>query len=392
MNCHFLPDCRQSVTRLFLPLILLFAPGLSNASWGQKKVYILNRGDHTLLSRPLDAIGGALNTETKEGLANPYDMVYDPVSNTLLWSDGLNNRIVQANLADPAAQVFSNAKVSSPVDLDIDPVNQQLYWVDNTERRLMRAGMDGNGQEVVPAEELSNPSSIALFPELDLLFYADIDQKRIWSASLSGDNAKVIVEKDIDYPVRLLVDKAHGHLYWTDDGNHVIERVNFDGSQRKVFYQGTNSEYPFGLYLDETEGQLYWTDYGEEKIMRADVQNPATAEIFESGLDDPLALLLTPMPPEFGPGLADRQSQLPERPRLGLYPNPADRLVTFASLLNGAPIERLRVFDSLGKEVFNQAIGDSVFQLDIRNFPEGYYSYNARVAGTFLTGHFSIVH
>ena len=52
-------------------------------------------------------------------------------------------------------------------------------------------------------------------------------------------------------------------MYWADWGkrNPRIEVANLDGSDRKVFFNISNStdiEHPFGLTLDYDDDMMYW--------------------------------------------------------------------------------------------------------------------------------------
>jgi hypothetical protein len=374
---------------LFTLVLLLACSALTSA---QKSLYILNRGNHSLVSVSPDNPGSSVTLVADQGFHSAYDLVADASSGVLYWVDGFNQKITQSNASDPLSQTASPFIVTTPVDLKLDQANQLLYWMDNAEKRIVRAKLDGSGAETVPTSELSNPSALELISALDLLFYADIGNHSIWSSSLSGANPKQLVKTDAEFPVRLLIDPVKGKLYWANDGEHLIERINFDGSDREIFYQGTEEEHPFGLFLDQENGLLYWTDYGTDQVMRAKVNSPAMPELVVDGLSDPIAVVILDKP-AFQPDISsDRENQEAKTPRIALYPNPASQLVIFTSLKQDQAIEWLKVFDQTGNQLYYQSVGADTHKLDIQTFPEGYYSYTTRVAGQLISGHFSIVH
>ncbi|MFN0013162.1 MAG: YncE family protein [Saprospiraceae bacterium] len=376
----------------FLPLILALFTAFP-AVVAQKKLLILNRGDHAILSASLDAGPGSPETvETNQGLLNPYDLVFDPAASRLIWSDGLNHLLVLAEANAPSAQSTAQTPVSIPVDLELDAQNNRLYWVDNVENGIFRASAGGEDKEQIPVDSLLNPSSMAVFPDLNLLFYADIDRHQIWSSDLAGGNPKLVVEDKEAFPVRLAVDRSRGKIIWADDARHRIEQANFDGSDREVFYQGSDSERPFGLLVDWENDLLYWTDYGEDAVKRAGIQDKGPVEVFSSGLADPVALVIAETSGFKDPSAEQRYQGNAPMPRIAVYPNPADRSLTFASLQPGQYIERIWVFNTLGEDVGSLCPPGTACQMDIGQLPGGHYAYRAQVSGQFLHGRFSVIH
>lgn len=357
----------------------------------QEYLLIIERGAHRITSVPLHTPDPTPKIETTQGLLNPYDLILDASSGNLFWTDGINQQIIRGEAADLSAQISPPFQPSVAVDLELDALNNKLYWADNASRRIFSANPDGSEQETVPTVALSNPSAITLLPTLDMLFYADLDSQSIWSSTLSGDEQTVVV-KDVAFPVRLLADPVKGKLYWVSDGEHLIERANLDGSDREVFYQGAEEEYPFGLFLDHENRMLYWTDYGADRVMRSRVDDTGASELVADNLSDPVGVVILDKSGFKGDESQDRQASADKKPRLVLYPNPANRLVVFSSLEQGQAIEWLKVFDATGKQMYDQIIGAGACTLDIQTFPEGYYSYSVRIAGYLMSGHFSIVH
>lgn len=357
----------------------------------QEHLFVVERGAHRITSVPLNVPDPTPKIETAQGLLNPYDLILDASSGSLFWTDGINRQIIRGEAADLSAQISPPFQPSVAVDLELDALNNKLYWADNAGRRIFRANPDGSEQEAVPAVALSSLSAIALLPSLDMLFYADLDSQSIWSCTLSGDKQAVVVE-DVAFPVRLLADPVGGKLYWASDGEHLIERSNLDGSGREVFYQGAEEEYPFGLFLDQGNRLLYWTDYGTDRVMRSRVDDAGAPELVADNLSDPVGIVILDKSGFKGDKSQDRQAPADKKPRLALYPNPANRLVVFSSLEQGQAIEWLKVFDATGKQVYDQIIGAGACTLDIQTFPEGYYSYSARIMGHLISGHFSIIH
>ncbi len=229
---------------LFAWLFLCFQ--LQSVS-AQKQLLVLNRQSNAIVETSLDTPNGSTTPILTTGLLNTYDLVLNGASDMLFWCDGLSGHISNAALDELAPILIQASAASKPVDMEIDLFNNKIWWIDNEEKRVFRANMDGSAKEAVGAVSLANPSSLAIYPSQGMYFFADLDSNMIWVGSISDGAAFPIVKDDIDYPVRLLVDTIQQKIYWADDGLHKIERANFDGSNRELFYAGTDAEYPFGL-------------------------------------------------------------------------------------------------------------------------------------------------
>lgn len=377
---------------IILGIIVLALFSNTHQVFSQKNLYILNRGNHSLVSLPTDSPGSAFTIETEQGLYSAFDLVANESTGELFWADGFNHKIIQSNVADPLSQVISPFAVSMPVDLRLDLANESMYWVDNTEKRVIRSKIDGSLVETMPTTILSDPSALEIIPDQKLLFYADIGTHSIWRIDMFGTNPVELVKSDAGYPVRLLIDPGAGKLYWANDGEHLIERINIDGTDREVFYTGTQDEYPFGLFLDQQNKQLYWTDYGLDRVMKAPTNGQAMPELVVEGLADPVAIVIMDAPAFKKASSASRANNEEVMPRLALFPNPANQMVIFSSLNESQAIEWLKLFDPTGKEIYFQHINSNTYSLDIQTLPEGYYRYSSLVAGFMLSGHFSIIH
>ena len=72
-------------------------------------------------------------------------------------------------------------------------------------------------------------------------YFADWDGKNtsaIFVADLTGANLKPVVTQKLDKPGALSIDYANDHLYFADMSLNFIERVNLDGSNRRLIAIG----------------------------------------------------------------------------------------------------------------------------------------------------------
>ena len=72
-------------------------------------------------------------------------------------------------------------------------------------------------------------------------YFTDWDGKNssaIYIADLTGANLKVIVTEKLVKPGALSIDYANERLYFADMSLNVIERINLDGSNRRLIAIG----------------------------------------------------------------------------------------------------------------------------------------------------------
>ena len=220
-------------------------------------------------------------------------------------------------------------------------------------------------------------------------FFADLDSVSIWSSALDGSNRQILWQDTIGYPVRLAIDTIQQKIYWADDGLHRIERIDLNGSNRELFYQGNSDELPFGLYIDQIEAKLYWTDYGINTIFRSTIDDPSVEVVIDHGLNDPIAITVV------FPLIEGRSSDVIDnkyKPVISVYPNPADDIVTFSSLSKNLMLNQVRIFDNLGKQVILENTNQHVVELNTARLSEGHYSYVVLIDNQLVSGHFSIIH
>jgi|GEM_PF-3980359 len=284
------------------------------------QLYILNRGHNNILAVPLDDLASMPAIKFSDRLVATYDMVLDSAANKLYWTSRFPEEIRVASIGDDTSTLLTN-DTQGALDLEIDHLHQKLYFADHGRGKIVRMNLDGTNTEIVTPEYYSDLTSVALFPSHDLMFLADLDSAAIWKCTLNGDNRQAIVQDVFSesYPVRLAVDTLNMKLYWSDDFRNNIQRVNFDGSEREIFYQGEKGELIFGLYLDLPHDHLYWTDYGNNRVGHAIISTMEAAPIITQGINTPNAVVLVH---EVVNGIEENQVN-----PISLAPNPANDFV-----------------------------------------------------------------
>jgi hypothetical protein len=122
------------------------------------------------------------------------------------------------------------------------------------------------------------------------LFVLELSGGRIHSMTPEGGDRKVIVT-DCRHPDGIAVDVAAGHIYWTNMGvfdlnDGSIERVDIDGTNRKVIVPEGSTFSPKQIHLDKKNGKLYWCDREGMRVMRSNLDGSQIETLVETGRGD----------------------------------------------------------------------------------------------------------
>jgi hypothetical protein len=79
-----------------------------------------------------------------------------------------------------------------------------------------------------------------------------------------------------------------GKMYWTDLGNHTIQRVNLNGTGLEGLVT-TGLIAPGGIAVDVGGGKIYWTDAGNNKIQRANLDGTSVEDLLITYSSGPMA-------------------------------------------------------------------------------------------------------
>jgi hypothetical protein len=150
----------------------------------------------------------------------------------------------------------------------------------------------GGYEERNMTEALSTKSKTASGGKLPpgRLFVIELSGGRIHSMNTDGSHRKTIVT-DCRNPDGIVVDTEAGHIYWTNMGipnlnDGSIERVDFDGKNRKVIVSPGGTFTPKQIHLDKKDGRLYWCDREGMRVMRCNLDGSKLETLVEAGSDD----------------------------------------------------------------------------------------------------------
>jgi hypothetical protein len=110
---------------------------------------------------------------------------------------------------------------------------------------------------------------------------------RVFSVNPDGSDKRILVD-GCPLPDGITVDVAHGHLYWTNMGDPLvndgsIERADLDGANRMTIVPSGATFTPKQLQLEPLSGKLYWSDREGMRVMRCDLDGANVETLVQTG-------------------------------------------------------------------------------------------------------------
>lgn len=172
--------------------------------------------------------------------ATLYVLQARPPAIIALWPDG-SHEVVLANLT------------RTPDGIKVDAESEAVYWTNM-----------GTGIHLIDGD----PASGAVPP----------NDGTIERANLDGSGHEVLVASGLaGTPKELVLDKESGHLYWCDREGMRVMRARLDGSEVTELVRTGNfpadtedaTRHCVGIALDKANGHVYWTQKGRPTPARA---------------------------------------------------------------------------------------------------------------------------
>ncbi|KAK4004953.1 hypothetical protein OUZ56_006679 [Daphnia magna] len=178
--------------------------------------------------RPVEDIVERNNNETVESLA------YDPVTKTLLWTDGLNRSIRRYQID------YEHVHIDEKEGIEI------VHFLEND----------------------AKPQTLVSDPCTRMLYWTNIHNYRpsIERSLINGSQREILIYSDLLLPNAFDVDVVEQMIYWAEDlkdGHFRIQRSSVDGTGTQVFYHGIGN---FIVSLTVGDHYVYWSDYSHKKL------------------------------------------------------------------------------------------------------------------------------
>jgi hypothetical protein len=130
------------------------------------------------------------------------------------------------------------------------------------------------------------------------LLVLDPKHGKILSFNTEGGDLKILLEGCTTSPDGIVVDSANRHIYWTNMGYNTpnseffekndgsVERMDFDGSNRKIIVPAGEIFTPKQLAIDLINHKLYWCDREGMRVMRSSLDGSDVTTLVKRGEGD----------------------------------------------------------------------------------------------------------
>lgn len=104
---------------------------------------------------------------------------------------------------------------------------------------------------ITEQQSISNKIEL-LFWFFRLLFFIrrNTDSKKIYKCTLDGTNLFIVTEINDGVADVLIIDQKENTIYWTNVGDNLVERIDFDGNYHETYT--SPRAYPFIIKLVST--------------------------------------------------------------------------------------------------------------------------------------------
>ncbi|XP_067123645.1 low-density lipoprotein receptor-related protein 1 isoform X3 [Centruroides vittatus] len=187
----------------------------------------------------------------------------------------------------PQTNLFS---LSSVNQLALDWISGNWYFLDDNREMIFMCNSTLEVCIVVIDVALSKPRGIALDPTKGFLFFTEWGSTAplLEKAYMDGSERVKLVEHKIVYPYGVTVDFPNEHVYWVDTYLDFVERVNYDGSNRRTVIRGMPMRILYGITVFEQ--YLYVTSWNGNKILAVHKYNHTDIRVIKSNLTRPFSI------------------------------------------------------------------------------------------------------
>jgi hypothetical protein len=138
------------------------------------------------------------------------------------------------------------------------------------------------------------------------LVVLNLAKREMQAVSLDGSRVRTLVGNLDETPDGVVADAERGHIYWTNMGtpdpgaspgtepsfftrNGSIERVDFDGGNRRTIVPRGTFTTGKQLTADFADGKLYWCDREGMQVLRCDLDGSNVETLIVTGIGDEAA-------------------------------------------------------------------------------------------------------
>jgi len=163
----------------------------------------------------------------------------------------------------------------------------QIFITEFTPDTIRRGNLDGTGLEII-VSGLNNPTGIDVDGTANKIYWSDKGNSLIKRSDFNGGNIEIL-RSDIAAN-GIALDVGSSIMYWVT-GAGEMQRANMDGTGDIETILTGLGDSRF-IELDLINNKIYWTDFANSKIRRANLDGVGGAEDVFTGLNEPNGVTL----------------------------------------------------------------------------------------------------
>nr|XP_008195317.2 PREDICTED: LOW QUALITY PROTEIN: prolow-density lipoprotein receptor-related protein 1 [Tribolium castaneum] len=152
----------------------------------------------------------------------------------------------------------------------MDWVSRNWYFLDDQREIFLVCSERLEWCNILIENDLSKPRALALDPTRGYMFFTKWGHSppMVERCKMDGSERKAVVNHKIVYPYGVTVDYPTQHIYWVDTYLDFVERVDYDGKDRKTIMRGLKVQNLYGISVFQRK--LYLSSWYSNDIIELD--------------------------------------------------------------------------------------------------------------------------
>ncbi|RZC38622.1 Ldl recept a and/or FXa inhibition domain containing protein, partial [Asbolus verrucosus] len=183
-------------------------------------------------------------------------------------------------------------EIESVQQMAVDWVSGNWYFLDDQREVFLICSERLEWCNILIEHNLSKPRALALDPTRGYMFFTKWGHSppMLERCRMDGSERKAIVNHKIVYPYGVTVDFPTKQIYWVDTYLDFVERVDYDGKNRKTIMRGLKVQNLYGVSVFESKlflSSWYTNDIIEldkstmkEKIIIQNISRPFNVHVY----------------------------------------------------------------------------------------------------------------
>jgi len=255
------------------------------------------------LANNLNPSNGAIEAKFKLPYAvgmtrqfSPSYIAYDNASDSIYFTDTLNNRIVKTNITGSVWQTFGDlgpgeGEFNNPKSISFDSATGFIYVADSGNNRIVKTKIDGSGWTTLGSfgtaiGRFKYPSVLTHDTSTDYLYVVDSSNDRIVKTKMDASGWEVL-EGQFHNLNGITYDSTTGDIYATDPNNNCIIKTKIDGSGWITYGTDGSGEgqmhWPQGIAIDPNTKDIYIADPNNNRIIKTKIDGSGWTTYGTSG-------------------------------------------------------------------------------------------------------------